>query len=810
MSPRPEEVISLSQAVIDGPGEKISRRIPIQVVKENALQESHLTSFDHTKPIGISVGFQDGGSGIVLAIALVDEHRGLLIEFSKRKQVEGKSKSGSTALKLLEDRVLCRPNSGQLVGFDMGPTVTSLYSAFGLLVSNAIDLQDALTPTEKSRQELLTVVAALGEGSATKVMAETLERLFQSSVYDPEDRRLKLDLSSRAWLAQFIAADCTDRQILDDAKAIDLKSLDPVTLLHLTKLATDALRLSQIKGLETKHRVTGISRDGEGLLRARAANYKDKFRPDQRSATMRVENARGAYFVQATVSGGDGRSGFINSARTVTGDVSQITAIESVGRDRATMAEANRAATVLRYLQNHSNFAATSPFIDNIWSPKPEGLVWPPEWSRKKPAKKPASPPEPTPKYNLRDLNASQQRATNSMLAPKRHLVIVQGPPGTGKTSVIGTCVAMATMKNTFPGIYLVAQSNVAVKNIAEKLMDIGFEAWKLLVSKDFMHEWHEHIYSDPRFKDHLIRSDAFKLINARDLAGCQVILCTLSMLSNRNITKFTQHVPLHMLIVDEASQIDIGNYLSVFANFTSLRKVCFIGDDKQLPPHGEEDLGNLRSIFEVPEMKKEVIFLDTQYRMPPQLGKIISTLVYDNELQSNPLHPVKEHETACYFIDVANGRELAHGTSWQNTSEQDITIQLAQNLQAAGKKYKIITPYDPQTHGIEKKMQETEGLDWEDKCFNVDAFQGNEEDFILISLVRTRGLGFLTNLRRTNVMLTRCKKGMFIVSNKYFLDKYGGDCLVGDLLNAYEEKYSSKVWLSVKDIQEGKLSTYV
>jgi regulator of nonsense transcripts 1 len=49
---------------------------------------------------------------------------------------------------------------------------------------------------------------------------------------------------------------------------------------------------------------------------------------------------------------------------------------------------------------------------------------------------------------------------------------------------------------------------------------------------------------------------------------------------------------------------------------------------------------------------------------------------------------------------------------------------------------YKIITPYEGQTTGIERQMkQEDSGLIWEDKCFNVDAFQGIFY-FIFISLV--------------------------------------------------------------------------
>jgi hypothetical protein len=105
-------------------------------------------------------------------------------------------------------------------------------------------------------------------------------------------------------------------------------------------------------------------------------------------------------------------------------------------------------------------------------------------------------------------------------------------------------------------------------------------------------------------------------------------------MLSNANIKVFLKKVPMNCLVVDEASQIEIGNYITTFTEFgATLRKVCFIGDDKQweyascpchsltdtvqktVPPYGQEDIEDLQSIFEVTHLNKseKLIFLDTQ-----------------------------------------------------------------------------------------------------------------------------------------------------------------------------------------------------
>lgn len=77
--------------------------------------------------------------------------------------------------------------------------------------------------------------------------------------------------------------------------------------------------------------------------------------------------------------------------------------------------------------------------------------------------------------------------------------------------------------------------------------------------------------------------------------------------------------------------------------------------------------------------------------------------------------------------------------------------------------------------------------------------YAGNEDDYIIVSTVRTRSLGFLKNLRRTNVMLTRCKRGMFICSNKAFLEKDGAKSLVGEMAAEFGEKG----WVDAKDLEE-------
>lgn len=70
----------------------------------------------------------------------------------------------------------------------------------------------------------------------------------------------------------------------------------------------------------------------------------------------------------------------------------------------------------------------------------------------------------------------------------------------------------------------------------------------------------------------------------------------------------------------------------------------------------------------------------------------------------------------------------------------------------------------------------------------------GNEEDHIIISLVRSEKLGFLTNMRRTNVMLTRCKKSMVICTSRAFIEGIAASTLMGK----FAEVLGESAWLHV------------
>ena len=82
------------------------------------------------------------------------------------------------------------------------------------------------------------------------------------------------------------------------------------------------------------------------------------------------------------------------------------------------------------------------------------------------------------------------------------------------------------------------------------------------------------------------------------------------------------------------------------------------------------------------------------------------------------------------------------------------------------------------------------------------DCYIGNEDDHIILSVVRTEKPGFLKNARRMNVMLTRCKKSMLIFSSKAFLRRNDiKSTLVGKLAAEWTDKLGAQSWINMKQI---------
>ncbi|KAI9143333.1 P-loop containing nucleoside triphosphate hydrolase protein, partial [Paraphysoderma sedebokerense] len=309
------------------------------------------------------------------------------------------------------------------------------------------------------------------------------------------------------------------------------------------------------------------------------------------------------------------------------------------------------------------------------------------------------------------------------------------------------------------------ARGNIAVRNIAQACVKWGFHKFRLIVSKEFYEEWHEAQYL--RLEDYVLTSDQLdNSAKCRELEDCSAILCTVSMLHSdifhqRALYKRTPT----MLIVDEASQTHIGAYIPPLVRMGGLRKAVFIGDDKQLPPYGSEKI-KILSIFDVYHPSH---FLGTQYRLPRVIGDFISQQVYDGKLQTHDgILDSPNHRDYIRWVNVV-GQEKAVGTSFENQKEAIQIVRYAQRLEILGRRYVILVPYDKQRHGISSRLKAV-NIPCENRVFNVDSYQGQECDIVIVGVTRTCGVGFLKDERRTNVLLTRCTKAMVIVGHLEFV----------------------------------------
>lgn len=176
----------------------------------------------------------------------------------------------------------------------------------------------------------------------------------------------------------------------------------------------------------------------------------------------------------------------------------KINSVVTIGKGELTGSEVSRADLILDAFKG-SDLVLSSPFVRKIFFPSfPfNTLKWP-------------KLPDTQPKidFTYRELNTSQRKAVEKCLSNKeedRHVIIVvsptfsfsfrisrwvQGPPGTGKTTVIAAAVQSMVAEHTSNTVWVIAHSNVAVKNVAEKLAESGFLDFKLLVSKDFHFDW--------------------------------------------------------------------------------------------------------------------------------------------------------------------------------------------------------------------------------------------------------------------------------------------------------------------------------
>ncbi|GAB6099924.1 IGHMBP2 family helicase [Halanaerocella petrolearia] len=249
------------------------------------------------------------------------------------------------------------------------------------------------------------------------------------------------------------------------------------------------------------------------------------------------------------------------------------------------------------------------------------------------------------------------------------------------------------------------------------------------------------------------------------------------------------------LLLIDEATQ---ATEPSALIPLIKADKVVLAGDHKQLPPTilNEEAArkGLSKSLFErLLEVHGSDIkeMLTVQYRMNHEIMNFSSQELYNGQLvaadqvkdwrltdldidlptgQSPTERALTADETISFLDTVGmNAPEYSKGdsTSIQNSIEADLAAELvtqAVNTGIAAKEVAVITPYKDQVDLIDQLIKSEQV-----EVNTVDGFQGREKELIIYSLVRSneRGnIGFLRDIRRLNVSLTRAKKKLIIIGD--------------------------------------------
>ncbi|KAI0066801.1 hypothetical protein BV25DRAFT_1245149 [Artomyces pyxidatus] len=512
-------------------------------------------------------------------------------------------------------------NAVILAGFEMAYTALLLCRALECDVAGF----DLSTISVKVRDNSLTRPGALLYAKDVNVTSKRVDAHWEKL-----DDGGEPNIGLRAWYSA-IAADLVGGSIGSASSLLRTSRLSESAKNLFTDLVSRCQLLDAMKPLVKVNDFTQANWDSKaGRMVIDNERFKTRVRRSE-TTSIEFQTTTGSVY-HGTATGAEGRRTWVQGP-TVVGDVKTIRVI---GREEATNAEQARYRFLQHALEGSLNDLFDSFFIKAIWDPDVDHTIL---RERLPDSCRPSESPWPS----LTSLNMSQFEVAAAMLSEveSSKLVVAHGPPGTGKTRTIGSATRVWSYLRQ--PVWIIAQSNVGVKNIAETLFkgDVGF---RLVVSKEFYVEWHEDIYEE--IKDNIIRSDEIPDDDSlQSIFDTTVVLCTMSTLSNPKLKEY------------------IFEFMHLFHKFEKyLLKVCFFGDPKQLPPYGAEEAG-LETIFDVKHLKKSAYFLNTQYRMPVLLGSFISTEVYNGKLCSE--HNVKD--AACIlFVDVGKGEEQKTGNSYK------------------------------------------------------------------------------------------------------------------------------------------------
>ena len=468
---------------------------------------------------------------------------------------------------------------------------------------------------------------------------------------------------------------------------------------------------------------------------------------------------------------------------------------------------------------------------------------------------KPATFETAVPHFSSTVLNDSQQAAVSRILSANE-LAIVHGPPGTGKTTTLVQAVK-ALIQQDHRQVLVVAPSNTAVDLLSEKLSDEGLNVLRVgnpaRVSDRLMaltldsrmaehssmkeikkmkkqanelrnmaHKYKRNFGKAEREQRKALFDEAHRIIKDVEkteqyitndlLSRAQVITATLVGANHYTV----RHLKYHTVVIDEAGQaLEPACWIPIL----KAQKLVLAGDHCQLPPtiKSEEAARNGLSTTLLEKCvnlhPNAVVLLEEQYRMHEMIMGYSSGVFYQNRLKAHASvagHLLFDTDSPMVFVDTAGCGfdEKAEGASTSNSEEAAFVFKhLTQLAAALSTHYQphnfpsiaVISPYRQQIQLLKEQLQHSTPLHvYGDKISvnTIDSFQGQERDIVYISVTRSNSesrIGFLSDIRRMNVAMTRARKKLVVIGDSATLSQfpfYANFIAYAEQQNAYQSAW--------------------
>ena len=439
-------------------------------------------------------------------------------------------------------------------------------------------------------------------------------------------------------------------------------------------------------------------------------------------------------------------------------------------------------------------------------------------------------------------LNVSQERAVNEVLRAK-DVAVVHGPPGTGKTTTLVEAIYETLRREN--QVLVCAQSNMAVDWISEKLVDRGINVLRIgnptkVNDKMLSFTYERRFESHPDYPQLWAIRKAIRQLRANRKRGDNSFHQKMERLKEREIELelrirnklFGEARVIASTLVGSANRLLDGmkfGTLFIDKAAQALEAACWIpirratrvilaGDHCQLPPtiksiaamKGGLDKTLMQRIVEC--KPEAVTLLKMQYRMNEDIMRFSSDWFYNGQVEAAPMvkyRGILDLDKAIEWKDTSGNayHEEFVGDNFGriNKEEAQLTLlSLAEYFVRIGRQriideridVGIISPYRAQVQYLRHLIKKTDFYKPFRKIISVntvDGFQGQERDIIVISMVRSNEegqIGFLRDLRRMNVAITRARMKLIILGDSATLIRHPFYRRLKEYIDSLSETY--------------------